>query len=138
MTRLGWESRLGRNFEVTAGELVRYLLFSDEVELTEPVEGGPAFAAAFAGGALRDRNGRSLRDLDLRRRLFRYRCSSLIYSEQFDALPAPARDGILRRVYAILTAAEPSNLEGSERRAILEILRETKPGLPRYFRAGPG
>ncbi|MCX6631619.1 MAG: hypothetical protein NTW28_28745, partial [Candidatus Solibacter sp.] len=138
VTRLGWESRLGRDFEATAGELVRYLLFADEVAFTEAVEGGPEFAAAFAKGAVRDRNGRSLRDLDLQHRMFRYRCSYLIYSEQFEALPAPARDRVLRRLHAILTGSEASNLETSERRAILEILRETKASLPGYFRAGPG
>jgi hypothetical protein len=137
VTRLGWESRLGRDFQATAEELVRYLLFADEAALTEPIQGGPEFVAAFAAGAVRDRNGRSLRDLDLHHRMFRYRCSYLIYSEQFDALPVPARDHVLRRLFAILSGTEISNLEASERRAIIEILRDTMPSLPAYFRTGP-
>lgn len=136
VTRLGWESRLGRNSDATAEELVRYLLFQDEAPLSGAVQGGPEFAAAFAGAAVRDRKGRSLRDFDLQRRMFRYRCSYLIYGEQFDALPRAARELVLRRVYAILSGAEASKLEADERVAILEILRETKASLPAYFLAG--
>jgi hypothetical protein len=136
VTRLGWESRLGRPIDATVDELVRYLLFADEVALREPIRGGRAFAEAFARGAKSDSKGRSLRDFDLEHRLFRYRCSYLIFTAQFDGLPAPARHAVLRNLYAILTGATPSHLQPEERRAILEILRETKPSLPEYFRRG--
>ena len=135
VTRLGWESRLGRKIDDTVTELVSYLLFADETALTAPVQGGRAFADSFARAARRDRKGRSLRDFDLVHRLFQYRCSYLIYTEQFDGVPAPARELVLRRLYGILSGAEPSHLGEIERQAILEILRETKTGLPEYFRA---
>jgi hypothetical protein len=135
VTRVNWESRLGRDTAATATELVRYLLFADEAPLTAPIQGGTAFTAAFSAAAIRDKSGRSLRDFDLKSRLFRYRCSYMIYTEQFDAIPAPARDQVLRRVYAILTGAEPSAYPEPVRRATLEILRETKPALPAYFSA---
>ncbi len=132
-TRLGWESRLGRDTDATAEEFAGYLLFQDEAPLTSPVEGGPEFAAAFAAGGVRDRAGRSLRDLDLQTHMFRYRCSYLIYAGQFDALPAGARDSVLHRVYDILSGVTPSKLPAAERRAILEILRDTKKSLPAWF-----
>jgi hypothetical protein len=41
---------------------------------------------------------------------------------------------VLRKLYAVLTGAEASHLGEVERRAILEILRQTKPDLPDYLR----
>jgi hypothetical protein len=125
VTRLGWESRLGRPIEPTAAELVRYLLFADETALTAPIEGGRAFAEAFARAAVRDGRGRSLRDFDLKSRMFRYRCSYLIHSPQFDGLPAQARELVWKKLNAVLRGAEPSHLGEAERQAILEILQET-------------
>jgi hypothetical protein len=122
----------------SAGEpLVKYLLQSDEAKLTEPVHGTSSFAADFAGRAPRDRQGRSLRELDLKKRLFRYPCSYLIYSAAFDGLPGPVKDYVLRRVWEVLTGkdtgADFAQLSTADRRAILEILRDTKPNLPAYW-----
>jgi len=95
------------------------------------------FAASFAKTALRDSRGRSLRDLDLQRRLLRYPCSYMIYSEAFDALPADAKEAIYRRMWQVLSGAEKdkkyARLTAADRRAVIEILRETKRGLPGYF-----
>jgi len=121
-------------------ELVEYLLFAEEARLTEPVAGTSGFAESFARGALRDRQGRSLRDLDLKTRLLRYPCSYLIYSEAFDQMPEIARDRIYRRMWDILAEGDPSpkfaQLTKADRTAILEILLATKKGLPEYWRAG--
>src|SRR5439155_19632047 len=68
-----------------------------------PVQGTSAFAMEFAAAGPRDKIGRSLRDLDLNRRMFRYPCSFLIYSEAFDALPKPALDYFYRRLWDVLT-----------------------------------
>ena len=77
-------------------DLVDYLLFVDEAPLKRPVRGTSGFAERFAAAGPRDAQGRSLRDFDLQRRLFKYPCSYMIYSEAFDALPATAKDGCLR------------------------------------------
>jgi len=57
--------------------------------------------------------------------------SYLVYSEQFDALQAPARQQFFRRVREILTGADTSkdfsHLSEGDRKAILEILNDTKP-----------
>ena len=62
-------------------------------------------------------------------RLLRYPCSYMIYSAAFDALPADAKDAVYRRMWQTLLA-RPS----VDRRAIVEILRDTQPGLPAFFR----
>src|SRR5262249_46743514 len=93
----------------SAGEpLVKYLLFNGEAPLTEEVRGTSAFAQDFARRGPRDGRGRSLRNLDLRRRLFVYPCSYLIYSTAFDALPAPVKDYVLRRLWEVLSGKDTS------------------------------
>jgi hypothetical protein len=123
-----------RRFENPAEKLLRYLLFVDEAPLEGPVAGTSGFAEEFAARGPRDSRGRSLREFDLRRRLFKYPCSYLIYSEAFDALPEPAKGYLYRRLREVLTGRDPSpefaRLTPGDRRAILEILRDTKPGLP--------
>jgi hypothetical protein len=124
----------------SAGEpVVKYLLFSGEAKLTDPVQGTSGFAREFARRGPRDARGRSLRDLDLRRRLFTYPCSYLIYSREFEALPAPVKAYVLRRVWDVLTGKEAgegfAHLTADDRRAIREILLATKPNLPDYWRA---
>jgi len=124
-----------------AGEpLVEYLLFSGEAPLAEPVSGTTSFARDFAARGPRDKNGRSLRDFDLKTRLFKYPCSYLIYSSSFDALPEAEKDYIYRRLYEILTGKDTSkdfaHLTPQDRTNILEILRDTKKGLPDYWTSG--
>ncbi len=147
LTRVGWQARVARaDADPAAAATLRdaaiavadYMLFVDEARLPSPVQGSAGFAEAFAARGPRDRQGRSLRQLDLTSRLLRYPCSYLIYSEAFDALPADARDAIYARMWQVLSgedrAARYARIPASDRRAVIEILRETKPGLPDYFR----
>ncbi len=117
---------------------LRYLLFTEEAPLAEPVSGNPEFTQSFAALGPRDPSGRSLRDFDLQTRLFKYPCSFLIYSAAFDQLPPAIHDHLLRRLWEILTGKETppdfANIPAEQRQAILEILRATKPGLPEYWR----
>lgn len=125
-------------YEEPAEELVRYLLFADEAPLDGPIRGTTTFARDFAAPGPRDDRGRSLRDFDLQRRLFKYPCSYLIHSEAFDALPEPARGFIYGRLGEILSGEGPSpgyeRLSAEDRRAIREILLATKPNLPESWR----
>ena len=127
-----------RRFQGPAEELVKYMLFVDEAELSEPVCGTSTFASDFTARGPRDKQGRSLRDFDLKTRLFSYPCSYLIYSKAFDALPAQVKDHVYRRLWEVLTEKDQSPAYArrtpAERKAILEILRETKPGLPDYWK----
>jgi hypothetical protein len=123
-----------KQYQKPAEELLRYILFANEAQLDSPVKGDSTFTQEFAARGQRDPKGRSLRDFDLNTRIFRYPCSYLIYSEAFDALPEPAKGYVYHRLLEVLTGREQSpdfaKLTGEDRRAILEILLATKPGLP--------
>ena len=128
-----------RRINNAAEAVTRYMLFVDEAALDGPVKGTSQFAAVFSRRGPRDPKGRSLRDFDLERRIFRHPCSFLIYSESFDALPAAMKDRIYRRLWEVLSGADTSpafaRLSSADRGAVLEILRATKPGLPDYWRS---
>ena len=114
-----------------AETLLRYMLFVDEPKLRAAVRGTSNFTQEFSKRGPHDRHNRSLRELDLNQRLFRYPLSFLIYSEAFDAIPAPSKEYILRRLADVLSGAdrrpEFAVLSKEDRQAILEILTETKP-----------
>ena len=111
--------------------LLEYMLFRDEAPLNGPVSGTSTFAADYQARGPRDRQGRSLRDLDLKSRLLKYPCSPLIYSPTFDALPPPLKVYLWERLRDILTGADQSpayaRMAKADRDAVLEILRDTKP-----------
>ena len=92
-----------------AEEVVDYMLFVDEAPLPNPVAGRSGFAERMSARGPRDRQGRSLYELDLTRRLMKYPCSYLIYSPAFDALPPLAKAPIYRRMWQVLAgeAREP-------------------------------
>jgi len=122
-----------------ADEVVDYLLFVDEAPLPGPVASRSGFAERMSASGPRDRRGRSLYELDLQRRLLKYPCSYLIYSPAFDALPPLAKAPIYRRMWHVLSGetGEPRyrSLSLADRRAVVEILKDTKPDLPAYFTA---
>jgi hypothetical protein len=127
LTRLGWETRYAKaegRLDFTKGDLgdilqeaVDYFLLAGETPIVSPAQPGSAFAKSFASSGPRDRKGRSLRDLELQTRLFKYRCSYMIYSPAFDALPVEARTAVLARMRVRITDRET-----------IEILDDTKPG----------
>lgn len=127
-----------RRLKNAAESLLRYLLFVDEISLTAPVEGTSGFTAEFAARGPRDKQGRSLRDFDLQTRIFKYPCSYLIYGQQFRELPAEVKEPFFRRLHEILTGVDKkpefSRLTAADRQAVLEILRDTLPDLPDYWR----
>jgi len=110
------------------------LALAAETPLDDPIAGTSGFAEEFAARGPRDSRGRSLRDFDLQRRLFKYPCSYLIYSEAFDALPGPARDHVYHRLLEVLSGRDQdpafARVSAPDRQAILEILLATKRGLP--------
>jgi hypothetical protein len=133
MTRAGWEARTGLA-DAEVENLLDYLLFTGEARLTAPISGTSGFTEAFQKAGPRDPRGRSLRDFDLKTRMFRYPCSYMIYSEQFDALPDAVRSRVYARLNEVLTGKDRNpkfaHLTPEDRQAILEILRSTKKGFP--------
>jgi hypothetical protein len=129
-----WDSAT-RRIESAGEQLVKYLLFSDEVRLEAPVVGTSKFAEEFSARGPFDSKGRSLRQFDLQSRLFKYPCSYLIYSRAFAELPKEVKDHVHKRLNEILTGKDTSDafahLSASDRAAVLEILRETAPEFPK-------
>lgn len=117
---------------------VRYALFAEEAPLTAKVTGTSSFQKDFEKLGIRDSKGRSLREMDLTERMFKYPCSYLIYSEAFDSLPAQVKEKVYARMFDVLSGKDTSEtyeyLSSETRRAILEILAATKPDLPEYWK----
>jgi hypothetical protein len=154
MTRIGWDARIelregkgklddaARNrINGEIEEMVGYMLFVDEEPLKEPVAGVSTFTKTFAARGPRDAKGRSLRDFDLQKRLFRYPLSYMVYSTAFDGMPEIVRERVYQRFYDVLSGKEKSQtfagISPAERQATLEIVRETKPKLPPYWAKTP-
>ena len=133
-----WESTKTR-IKGACEPLVEYLLFSGEARLAHSIQGTSGFARQFAQQGPQDRLGRSLREFDLEKRLFKFPCSYLIYSPSFNALPSEAKAYVCQRLWEILAGQDTSKKFGyltpEDRRAILEILRDTISDLPKAWHA---
>jgi hypothetical protein len=127
-----------RRIQSAGNDLVEALLLVNEAKLTAPISGTSGYAEKFSRSGLRDHRGRSLQELDLQRRLFKYPCSYLIYSSAFDGLPSEMQDYVWQRLWDVLSnpnEAKFKHLSPEDRRAIVEILRDTKRNLPPYWTA---
>lgn len=126
-----------RRIDSAAKKLVESMLFADEFPLTDTVVGTSDFTYEFTAKGPRDTKGRSLRDFDLATRLMKYPCSYLIYSDSFNALPDEVKARVWQRLFDALNDSDENSefthLSASDRRAILEILRETISDLPNYW-----
>jgi hypothetical protein len=126
-----------KNLDAGVRDLVDYLLFVGEAPLREPVKGISTFTQTFAQRGPRDSHGRSLREFNLRTRLFRYRLSFMIYSDLFEKLPRTVRHLVYQRLYDVLSgrdqSAKYSSISAADRAAILDIVRDTKHDLPEYW-----
>jgi Flp pilus assembly pilin Flp len=114
--------------------LVDRALFVGAIEFASPISGDEAFVEQFASRALRESEGRSLRDLDLSQRLFRYPLSFVVDTPAFAALPAVAKEAVYARLATILaspvsdTESDPfAHLSARDRNAVREILAATTP-----------
>jgi len=154
MTRIGWDARIalreGKGMLDAAAreringeieELVGYMLFVDEEPLKEPVKGVSTFTKTFPERGPRDAKGRSLRDFELQKRLFRYPLSYMIFSAAFDGMPDVVRERVYHRVYDVLTGQDKkppfAGISSTDRESVLQIVRATKQGLPAYWAAVP-
>ena len=130
MTRVGWEARLGHPINDAVEELLDYMLFTEETKLTAQVKGTSPFAAEFQAVGPRDPEGRSLRDFDLKTRMFRYPLSFMIYSDEFDNMPVVVKERLFLRLKEVLGGKDRSprfaSLSAADRKAVLEILQATK------------
>jgi len=161
MTRVGWEARMAsaesaaiskslgeptdvlrdsakHQIDTAVEELVQYMLFVDETKLTDPIKGTSGFTEEFSKRGPADPQGRSLRQFDLKTRMFRYPLSYMIYSDAFDGMPDMVKERVYRRLYDILSGKDANpkfaNLSAADRKAIIQIVAATKKGLPDYWK----
>ena len=123
----------GAALDAAAEKLAGYLLFADEAALPpEGVAGDAAFRADFARTRRPGASGHSLRDLDLKTHLLKFRCSYMIYSPVFAGLAPEMKSRVLRRLDAALLPGKLDHisrkLPAAEKQAIRGILNATLPG----------
>ncbi len=87
--------------------LVRGLLNADAAPFVAPMVGNSGYDTWFQKQGPKDSHGRSLRELDLKTRLFKYPLSYLIYSDGFKGLPDYAKEYVYRRIDEVLTRPGP-------------------------------
>lgn len=111
--------------------LVEAILCSGEVPLTAPISGSAEYIADYTRRYPKVAHSRSLAQLDLQTRLFRFSCSPMIYSSSFHGLPKEAREQVYNRIREVLkgdSIKKPySHLKPADREAIREILEATIP-----------
>ena len=112
-----------------ARRLLDYVLFREEAALPQTgIFPDPVFLRDFVRNAVRAKDGRSLRDVDLQTRMFKYRCSYMIYTQGFRALPESFLLLFKRMLESVLSDSSDRSFDhipSSEKKAILEILRDT-------------
>lgn len=118
-----------RDIIAEAGEdLLFDLLMTEEAPLMDEVESSSGFTDYFESQGPFDAEGRSLRQLELKTRTFRYPVSYLIYSDAFLALPGELKRFIYERLYRVLSARETVDGMRHDRREMataLSILEDT-------------
>jgi len=120
----------GRVAEQAAQRIVEWFLFQGEAALGEDgVSGSDAFQQQFGAAFPRAKNGDSLADFQLNTRIFKNRCSFMIYSEAFQTLPASVKTRVIAKLKAVFDATHDEDafpqIKLSERRRIAQILRDT-------------
>lgn len=118
-----------------AEDVVDALLFKDEAVLPEGgIDGDPAFQLVFTKSAPQTKDGRSLKDFQLLNRLFKYRCSYMVYSLTFKNLMPQLKETVLTNLWNVLDGKDAegryAHLTASERKNIQKILAETLDGAP--------
>jgi hypothetical protein len=116
--------------------LVKALLLVNATTLPTKIAGNSGFDRWFQSQGPRDAQGRSLRELDLNTRVFRYPLSYMIYSIGFEGLPKYAHEYIYHRLADILSGRDKtapySNISPAARATALQILTQTKPAFAEF------
>jgi hypothetical protein len=131
--------KLQKRFDLMLRSLVDALVMANAAPLPRKVVPSNSFVTAFEARGPSDGHGRSLRQLELESRVFRYPLSFLIYSEGFDALPLFARQHVYARLAQLLQAPDPgapyNAHSAADRQAAFDILVATKPEFARLVGA---
>ena len=128
--------KLQTRLDLMLRPLVDALVMVNAAPLKAKVTGSSGYAAWFQNLGPKDARGRSLRQLDLHTRVFRYPLSFQIYTEGFDALPLCVREHVYAQLAKILRDRDPGSeynrLPIADRQAAFDILVATKPEFARF------
>jgi len=113
-----------------ASDITDAMLFRDEASMGDNgVDGNEEFQRTFTGRFPKSKSGDSLADFHLGDRLFKSRCSYMIYSQAFLALPFPIKAAVFRELKERLSGENSCAwIPETERGRILAILADTVPG----------
>jgi hypothetical protein len=125
--------------EKLAEELARYILFADEAKLpSQGIEGDADFIRDFQRNKKPLSNGASLKDFDLKTRLFKYRASYMLYTDSWQKLPSELKERVYYKMAEGLRDQLPNptyaHLPAEEKRAIRILLKQTLTDLPAWWR----
>lgn len=120
----------GRVADQAARRIVDWFFYSGEASLGDDgVAGDEAFLRAFSAMIPAAKQGDSLGDFQCNTRLFKNRCSYMVYSEAFRSLPDAVRLRVIAGLRKVLENESANDayaeIKASERRRILHILRDT-------------
>lgn len=135
ITRLVFESKIATvtkdfsHIDNAVENLVKQLLFSSELPLKNPIEGGEAFKMHFENFTSNNNFSKSLRILDLKKRIFKHPISFMICSDAYKGLPADVREKVQKKILMITSSDETiegyEHLDVSNKKFIREILSST-------------
>lgn len=128
------DAAAGEKLDAEAASFARYILFADEVPLPGGgVTGDPVYKADFLK-TRRAVQGASLKDFELRTRLFKNRCSYMIESASFRGLPPEFKQRLYRRMSQALDVARPdpeyAYLPAAEKQSIRTLVKASLTDLP--------
>ena len=120
----------GRLADSAAAQIVDWFLFTGEADQgADGVEGDEGFQKQFTASIPHTAGGESLGDFQLNGRLFKNRCSYMIYSEAFRLLPDAVKSRVITGLRKIIesptTDDAHADMKLPERHRIARILDET-------------
>ena len=109
--------------------LIDSLFMTGQPEFLARINGTSGFSENFMSRGKKDSQGRSLRELDLSKSLFKYPFSYLIYSDAYASLPKKVREIIAQRIKEVLSPEYSGDfyphISPSSKIIIAEILDDT-------------
>lgn len=120
-----------------ADNVLKYMFFVDETRIPEIDVSQSIFAQDFSSLTPHDKKNRTLYQLQMKRRMFRYPFSYMVYSDTFNQLPSEALNYLWPEIARILNPQfiHPGyeHLNREDKIAIKEILLETHPAATTYW-----
>ena len=98
-----------------------------EAPLTNPIKGGEAFKKYFENSFEEGTLEKTLRQLNLKNRIFKHSLSYMITSDAFGNLPSEARKKVLKRIMQIVQSDQKlqgfEHLQAADKNSIQELLK---------------